>query len=255
MFNFLRKILPPSTYLGVDIGTTSLKVAEIKKSGQGKPELLNYGYLESLDYLERANAAFQTSTLRVEEESLAKFLRALMKQSGIAPAPVVGSISAFSVFSTLIEVPALPDEDIKKSMPLQAKQYVPMPINEVALDWMKVGERVAEDGSRMTQILLISIPVDIIARYDRIFKAAKLELSALEVESVSMARSLTLGAPDPVLLGEKPFFRRFPAAVVALPDRPWSRSAQDQFGHSSGYSTGQRPPLARKRDRLGPRQS
>ncbi|MBI2075248.1 MAG: type IV pilus assembly protein PilM [Candidatus Harrisonbacteria bacterium] len=199
MFQFIKNIFGDRTYLGVDIGTTSLKIAEVRR-GKNGAELLNYGYLESFDYLERANQAFQTSTLKLNEGGIAKFIRALMKQSGIPAHPVIASLPSFSSFSTLIEVPQLSERELAESMQLQAKQYVPMPISEVKLDWQKVGERRDEKGALLQQILLISVPNEVVARYQKIFSLAGLSLLALEVEGLSLARSATMGTAGPALV-------------------------------------------------------
>jgi len=55
MFNFIKSLVGAESYLGVDIGTTSIKIAEISV-GKIRPKLKNYGFLESYEDLsERAN--------------------------------------------------------------------------------------------------------------------------------------------------------------------------------------------------------
>jgi len=198
--NFLKKLVGPKTVIGVDIGTASLKIVEMKV-GDAKPVFLNYGYLESLDYLDRANAAFQTSTLNINEEAIAGYIKSLLKFSGIDErGEIYASLPAFDSFSTLIEVPTISDKEIAESIGYQARQYIPVPLDESTLDWTKVGERVDEDGNKKTQIFLIAIPNVVIKRYQKIFKLAGLNLVSLEVENVSLARSLTMGAKDPTLI-------------------------------------------------------
>lgn len=198
--NFLKKFAGSKTVIGVDIGTASLKIVEMK-SGEGKPIFVNYGYLQSLDYLDRANAAFQTSTLNINEEAIAGHIKSLLKFSGMdTGGAVYASLPAFDSFSTLIEVPSISDKEIAESIGYQARQYIPVPLEESTLDWTKVGERVDVDGNKKTQIFLIAIPNEVIKRYQKIFKLAGLNLVSLEVENVSLARSLTMGANTPTLV-------------------------------------------------------
>lgn len=197
MFNIFKSFFSAPTYLGIDIGTSSIKIASVTR---GKtPTLNNYAYLESLEYLERANAAFHASTLQLDEESIAGYIKALMKQSHIEAAPVVASLPTFSAFTTLIETPKLSDQEVQQSIPLHAKQYIPIPITESTLDWVKVGERQDESGVTKMQLLVISIPNDIVARYKRIYELAGLDVVALEIESMSLARALTKNAEKPQL--------------------------------------------------------
>lgn len=198
MLSFLNNFFSATTYLGIDIGTSSIKIASVT---QGKtPKLNNYAYLESLEYLERANAAFYASTLQVDEHGMASYIKALMKQSNVAVAPVIASIPAFAAFTTLIETPKLSEKEINQSVPLHAKQYIPIPLSESTLDWVKISEREDPDGTKKMQLLIISVPNDIVARYKNIFKLAGLELAALEIESMSLARSLTTVATAPQLI-------------------------------------------------------
>ncbi len=199
MSSFFKKLAGSRTRLGVDIGTASIKIAEVYHGDNG-PTLKNYGVLESLDYLERGNAAFQTSTLHADEQMIARNLRVLMRESGIEPGEAVASLPSFSAFTTLIEVPVLTDEELAGSMVLHAKQYIPLPITETTLDWTKVGERIDEDGNKKLQIFLVSIPNNAVQSVKKIFELAKLPLVGLEIEGAGLARSLTPDKKEPTLI-------------------------------------------------------
>ena len=69
------------SYVGVDIGTTSIKMVEIT-AGKKVPRVVNYGILESSGYLARANQALQTSGLKIFEEDAVTLLKALIKEVG-----------------------------------------------------------------------------------------------------------------------------------------------------------------------------
>lgn len=185
--------------LGVDIGTTSLKVAELA-SGRGGLSLANYGILETYGYLERANSAFQTSTLKLSEADVAAHLRLLLERIRPATRDAAASVPAFSAFSTLIELPTASLREINRVMQFQAKQYVPIAISEVELDWQKVGERTDENGVKKDQILLMAIVREQVERYRKIFRAAGLTLRRVEIDGVSSARSLTRGIGEPTLV-------------------------------------------------------
>jgi type IV pilus assembly protein PilM len=104
------------------------------------------------------------------------------------------------VFSTLIEVPVATESEIKKFIEFQGSQYIPLPLNEVAVDWMRVGERRAEDGVTKQQVLLVSIPNEQIERYKSICRAVGLRLVSIETEGVSIARALGARAKEPTII-------------------------------------------------------
>jgi type IV pilus assembly protein PilM len=195
---FFKSIFGEKRLLGVDIGTTSIKVAEIGEEKDGL-KLLNYGMLETFGYLERFNEALQSSILKLSEDTTAKYLKLLLEKSHIQTINAIASLPAFMAFSTLIEVPQMSDTDVKKFIEFQAKQYIPLPLETVAFEWIKVGER-TEGFETKDQLLLISIPNEHIQRYGKIFENAGLKLEAIELEGVSLARVLSRDIKEPVLI-------------------------------------------------------
>lgn len=189
----------PSSYLGVDIGTTSIKIAEIGKSRYGL-ELQNYGILESYGHLERVNNAIQTSTLKIMEADTAQLLKTLIAHSNFKSRDAIASIPSFAVFTTLFEMPQMDNAEIEKAMQFQISQYIPLPVTEVSIDWIKVGERQDDQGFVKEQILLISIPNETIGKYQRIFAAAGLRLHAIEIESLALLRSVANADMSSVLI-------------------------------------------------------
>lgn len=185
-FNLFKRTVFPS-YLGVDIGTTSIKVVEVK-AGKNKPQIVNYGLLESSGYLARANQALQTSSLKIFEADIVELLRTAVHKMGGGTRDVVASLPSFSAFMTVLDFPKMGKEETEKAMQYQARQYVPLPLSEVALDWLRVGEFEDDNGFAHQKMLLISVPLEQIKKYQRIFASAGLSLRSLEIESLSSAR-------------------------------------------------------------------
>lgn len=183
------------SYLSVDIGTTSIKIVEMSDQ-----KLENYGILQTYGYLNRFNDALQTSSLKLLETETAKYLKELINRAKIKSNRVIASLPAFSGFTTLIELPMISEDETAKVIGFQARQYIPMSLSVVTLDWMKVGERVDENGVRKQQIFLIAMLNEQIEKYKKIFKLAGLKLEVLELEGISLARSLTRGIKEPSLI-------------------------------------------------------
>ena len=197
-FKFLGKKIFPS-YLGVDIGTTSIKIAEVKQ-GEQLPRMVNYGFLESRGHLLRSNDVLQTSSLKLFEEEAMNLIKALVKEMKPTTDQVLASLPVFSAFMTVLNFPEMPPKDLDKAIALQAGQYVPLPISEVALDWIKVGEYKDDKGYKNQQILLISVAQEQIRRYQRLFKSIGLNLRGLEIESLALIRALVGTDPTPTAL-------------------------------------------------------
>jgi type IV pilus assembly protein PilM len=169
------------------------------KGGKKAPRVTNYGFLESSGYLTRANQALQTSGLKIFENDAVALLKALVKELGTTTRDAIASLPPFDVFMTLVDFPAMEPKEVAKALVYQAKQYVPMPLSEVALDWMKVADYVDDKGFAHQKILLISVPQEQIKKYQHMFNAAGLRLRALEIESLSIAR-IFAGDPTPTIV-------------------------------------------------------
>ena len=196
-FNLFKRTIFPS-YLGVDIGTTSIKVVEVKQ-GKSRPLVTNYGLLESSGYLARANQALQTSSLKIFESDVVELLKTVVHKMGGSTKDVVASLPPFSAFMTMLDFPKMSSQEAEKAMQYQARQYVPLPLSEVALDWLKVGEYADDNGFTHQKMLLISVPLEQIKKYQRMFAAAGLSLRGLEIESLSLARIFS-GDPTPTIV-------------------------------------------------------
>src|SRR3989344_3723474 len=187
-FKFLKQNVAPDV-LGIDIGTTSIKAVEVV-SGERGPRLTNYGYLVSKNSVNRANTVLQASSLKLFEDDAVSLLKELIGRMKPKTDRAIASIPNFLTFSTVLSFPEMSDSELDKSMAYQAKQYIPMPVSEVVLEWVKVGETENENGGREQQVLLISIPREETAKYQNIFRKAGLSLATLEIEAFSLARSL-----------------------------------------------------------------
>lgn len=197
---FGKEILSgPRSYLGVDIGTTSIKAVEMK-SGKQRPKLINYALFEISGHLQRINAALQTSSLKLYDREVADYLKLVVKKADFESRQAVASVPAFSAFTTLIDIPMLSEEETGQTLQFRAKQYIPLPADSITIDWVKVGERTNESGNKVQQIFLAAIPNNNVKQYQNIFRMAGLELAALEVDGFSLARALSVSESKAVLI-------------------------------------------------------
>ncbi|HVM76732.1 MAG TPA: type IV pilus assembly protein PilM [Candidatus Paceibacterota bacterium] len=198
LFSSIFKKGLSSSRLAVDIGTTSIKMVEMGKGEKG-PEVTNYGILESSGYLARANQALQTSNLKIFESDMVQLLKTLVNEMQPGTTQASASLPLFSVFTTIIDFPRMDEKEIQKALVYQARQYVPLPIEQVALDWLMLKQYQDDKGFDHQKILLISVPREQITRYQRMFSAAGLNLGTLEIETLSLSRLLA-GDPTPTLM-------------------------------------------------------
>lgn len=182
--------------LGIDIGTTAIKAVELRAE-RGSIRLGTYGILENYGHLERINDAIQTSSLKILDEVTAEALKKLLAEMRPSTTNCAISVPIFSAFVSLMDLPQLSQKELAQAIPFEARQYVPIPISEVSLDWQILGPTPGQEGQKV-QVLLVAVPQDTIVKYQRIAELAGLHLKIIEIETIAAARALV--GPDPSAL-------------------------------------------------------
>ncbi len=199
--------------LGIDIGTASVKIVELsKESSRFKFE--NYGLFELGSVDETLTAVNgSVSALQPSNQDMAWGIREVLKRSGIKARDVVASIPSFSTFSTIITMPYLSEKDMAKTIPFEARKYIPLPLDEVVLDWSIINISAnasmppATSGSQQSgtkpptvEVFLVAVHKQETERYKNIMKLAGLNLRALELENAALIRALLGNDLSPVAI-------------------------------------------------------
>ncbi len=184
------QILIPKRFLGIDIGTSYVKIVEVSKLGNRK-KLENYGSLPAQILYEKPFRTFDKSTLLLSSSDVARAIKAITEEAKIRTTQAVFSIPDFSTFFTNFELPPMSREELPQAVRYEARQHVPLPLAEVTLDWQVIEASQSLDEKKTGfKILLVAVPNEVINQYREIAQMAKLELFALEAEVFSLIRSL-----------------------------------------------------------------
>ena len=179
-----------NSYLGIDIGTASLKLVEMKKSDRGL-ELVNYGILENTFYLDKFSEPIQASVFKMSDKQITDLIKILLEKVQVNTNKAIASFPIFSSFATLLELPYMSEKQTDQIIESQLKEYFPASPDQVVIEWFQVGVHQDDGGNIFNQIFLVSILKEQIEKYKNIFKDAGLDLIAFELEGMSNARSLT----------------------------------------------------------------
>lgn len=191
--------------LGIDIGTASIKIVELSKESN-RHKLENYGLfeLEAIDEaIALANPATSKEINQMLDQDLAWGIQETLKRSKIKARDAVASIPSFNTFTTVITMPYLSEQDIAKTIPFEARKYIPIPINDVILDWSIINVSPAKanqilptkdtkDGTRppTVDVFIAAVSKEQTQRYQSIMKQAGINLKALELENSALIRAL-----------------------------------------------------------------
>lgn len=184
--------------LGVDIGTTSVKIVELQKNGK-KAILKNYGECQQPSSKEGL-MPIGTGFLAFSEDKISNIIQGILKETKIETKEANFSLPVFSSFSTVIELPLMDPEEIPGAIRFQSHQYVPVPIEEVVLDWNIIEEEEESISENKIKVFLVAIPKDVIEKYGKIGEKVGLTIKNLELESFAQVRALMGEDKSPVLI-------------------------------------------------------
>ena len=144
--------------VGIDIGTSSIKAVELKQEGSHLA-LQNYGIIYGLDFLQHvaAGPTDRTTFITAENHSVA-ILKKLLSFSGISAKEAVFPIPIFSSFLTVVELPFMNMEELEQAISLQASSYIPVPLEEVVLDWLAIPPRPKKVRTPAVPLPLTAVP-------------------------------------------------------------------------------------------------
>lgn len=175
---------PTQSVLGIDIGTSSIKLVQLRRE-HGRVILETYGAIALGPY---AGVEIGRAT-SLPADKIGEALKDVIREANVTTQDAAVSIPYASSLISLVKLPASVESQLASVMPIEARKYIPVPINEVLLDWFVVtgGKQAGADGK--IEVLLVAIHNDTIAKFRAIAADAKLNVSFFEIEVFSAVRA------------------------------------------------------------------
>lgn len=171
-----------NTSLGLDIGSHTLKLIELGREGN-TITLLSAGSLPM-----PPNAL--SSTVAADAEAVAQSIQRLIKETGAKSKEVRIALPESNVFTRVIEVPALSTRELTSAIQWEAEQYIPLPLDQVNLDYTVLREP-KDTGTNKMDVLLVAAPKTLLDKYLNILELAELPVVAAETEIIATARAVS----------------------------------------------------------------
>ncbi len=184
--------------IGVDIGSSSLKVVQLRKEG-GTAVLETYGELALGPY---AGAEVGQAT-NLPASKIAETLTDLLREASVTTMDAGVSIPFSRSLLTLVELPRRDEPSEQKTViELEARKYIPVPVSEVQLDWFILPESIPEGGalSEKVKVLLVAVHNDELALLENVVKGSNIAATFYEIEIFSTIRSVVDEPIKPVLV-------------------------------------------------------
>lgn len=167
-------------FFALDIGSTSVRVVQLTPNGAGW-QLVKYGTAP-------IDIKVSSSDSPEDQRRLGDIIVSLVTQVGITTPRVVVGIPSTKTFTTVVDLPDLPVAELSSTIKYQAEQYIPMPIEEVKLDWAVLGKSL-RDPSKV-EVLIASVSNKFSEERLDLIEGLGFNVIAIEPDPIALARSL-----------------------------------------------------------------
>ncbi|MEZ5570787.1 MAG: pilus assembly protein PilM [Halioglobus sp.] len=169
--------------LGLDISSTTVKLLELSYTG-GRYRVESYA-VSSLPQ----DAVIEKSVNDVDGVSNA--IRTVVAQSRTKLKNVAAAVAGSSVITKLIDMPeGLSEDDMEIQLTLEADQYIPYPLEEVAIDFEVQGP--SPDRDNQVEVLLAACRRETIESRVEAIEGSELVPKIMDVEAYAMERAFSL---------------------------------------------------------------
>ena len=182
-----------TSVLGIDIGSSAVKVVQIKKK-HGRAVLETYGELALGPY-----AGIEVGrAVSLPADKLIEAVKDILREAKTTTVSCGAALPLSSSLITFLTIPPVPEKQIKDIVAMEARKYIPVPLNEVLLDYSIIPREeayVTEDESTKTEkqghdVLVVAIHNDYINEYQTIMSGSGLQPTFYEIEIFSSIRAV-----------------------------------------------------------------
>jgi type IV pilus assembly protein PilM len=181
ILSFLEKKAKP--VIGLDISSTSVKLLELSRHGD-RYRVETYA-VKPLP----PNAVVEKNIN--DQEAVAEVIRAMVKQSKTKLKHAAVAVAGSAVITKMIDLPAgLSDDAMETQISLEADQYIPFPLEEVAIDFEVQG--ISPRNPDQVEVLLAACRRENVEMRVSVMQLSELIPEKVDIEAYSMERAFEL---------------------------------------------------------------
>jgi type IV pilus assembly protein PilM len=169
-----------SDFFGLDIGTTAIRLVELRGSGKVRA-LLKYASIP-------IDAKTALSDSKVDQQKLAQTIEQLLNQAHISTRHAAVGLASNRVFSTVVDIDRLSPNELASSIKYQADSIIPTPLDESKMDWALLGDS-PKDKAKVEVLISSASNTFIEARLDML-ESIGLNVIAFEPDSIALTRAV-----------------------------------------------------------------
>ncbi len=164
------------TIVGLDIGSSSIKLVELKK-GRGGITVTTMG-------MEPLASDIVVDSMIVDSGSVASAITKLFTEHNIKAKAVATSVSGHSVIvKPNVKMPAMSDGELSDVIQQEAAQYIPFDIADVNIDFQILDE---ESTGPQMDVLLVAVKKDKILNYTNVLSLAGKAPAVVDIDAFAL---------------------------------------------------------------------
>jgi type IV pilus assembly protein PilM len=170
-------------YIGLDIGTMAVRAAEVVLR-DGVPSLEHFGQV-ALPYGAVRNGEI------VDVGAVGDAIERLWEQAGFRSKKVVIGASNQRVFVRQADLPAISESEIRSALQFEAQEFIPIPIDDVELDFRIIEPVTGPDGEPRIRILLAAAQKDMVHNLISAAELGGLRVIRVDLIPFALVRALS----------------------------------------------------------------
>ena len=224
--------------IGLDIGATALRAAEVASDARGKNvELQRY-----------AEVALPLNAVRdgevIDAATIVQSLKALWAKGGFASKDVIVGVGNQRVAVRPLSMPQMPMEQLQAALPFQVQDLLPMPVEEALLGFYPTASVAASDGSPAFDGMLVAAARETVLTNLQAVEAAGLRPVIVDLSGFALLRIMGRGALAAGTVAFVDIGSRGTTVVVAVDGMPrfvralasGAQDLVDSFARATGVS-------------------
>lgn len=168
--------------VGLDIGTSAVRAAVVQ-TGKNAPILRKYGQVA---LPEGAVLGGEIADEAVVRDAIVQ----LWKQAKLPKKNVVVGIANQRVIVRRVDLPLMSEEELAESLPYQAQEFIPIPIEEAILDFVPLEEFTTPSNEPMMSVLVVAAQKGMAEDVVRVAGNAGLKVVAVDLQAFALVRAI-----------------------------------------------------------------
>lgn len=172
--------------VGLDIGTTHVRAAEVEFGGKGPSS----GNATLVRYAELPLPAGAVGDGEVHEvQTVASVLKRLWSKGKFSTKDVITGVGSQRVVVRELTVPSLPMDQLRKSLPFQVSELLPMSTDEAMLDFYPTAEGDGDSGGKVLRGILVAAPKATVSSHVLSIESAGLRPTMVDLNAFALFRA------------------------------------------------------------------